>query len=188
MVKKLLFEKRLSQSGFTLIEIVVAMAIVAFISTGLVSAIAQLVNVNHLSNNRMTAIKQIENALHIISQDVQMAQTVTIGGTSFFSLSWYERDESRQDYSKLHQAIYTLTPEGLLQKFDSLTSFGQTPVTTTTNIAQDIVSDPLLTNCSFSPAESPYEGIFTIQITATSGDHKSATETRNAQILLRSNP
>jgi type II secretory pathway pseudopilin PulG len=177
-----------NQFGFTLLEMLIGLAVTILIGSGLTAAVSQMINVNALSTNRMTAIKQLENALHIISRDAQMAQMVTIDGSAFLELTWYERDDARQDYSKRHEVTYTVLPDGTMQKVDSITPEGQGTQTTVSNIAQDISSDSALTNCSFTSGVPPSAGTLTIKLTAVTGGYKSATETRTVQIALRSNP
>jgi len=62
------------QRGFTLIELIVAIAITGLITGGITTAIFQVFNVNTLSNNHMLALRQVQNAGYWISHDAQMAQ------------------------------------------------------------------------------------------------------------------
>jgi prepilin-type N-terminal cleavage/methylation domain-containing protein len=64
------------QRGFTLIEILAALAITAVISTILMVAITQVVQISSSTANRQIAIKQVENGVHYISRNSQMAQSV----------------------------------------------------------------------------------------------------------------
>ena len=64
------------QRGFTLIELLVALAITGAISGGITMSIFQTLDYSARSNARMVAIKQVENAIHHISRDVQMAQII----------------------------------------------------------------------------------------------------------------
>jgi prepilin-type N-terminal cleavage/methylation domain-containing protein len=61
------------QKGFTLIEIMVDLVITSVISVGLSTTIMQMMTVGSSSQNRTEAIKQVENALHYINRDAEMA-------------------------------------------------------------------------------------------------------------------
>ena len=61
-----------NQKGFTLVEVLIAIAITAAIGAGLAMAVFEVIQVNAMSNNRMEAIKQVENAFHYIIRDAQM--------------------------------------------------------------------------------------------------------------------
>ena len=83
-----------NQRGFTLIELIIAIAITTLITGGVASALFQVYNVNTLNSNHMTATRQVQNAGFWISQDSQMAQivdTVDDGSTAeieILFLSW----------------------------------------------------------------------------------------------------
>jgi len=65
-----------NQRGFTLIELIIAVAITALITGGIATALFQVFNVNKLNSDHMTATRQVQNAGFWISQDSQMAQIV----------------------------------------------------------------------------------------------------------------
>ena len=60
--------------GFTLIEVMVSLAIISFISIGATVATGQVVNQTSMNNDHTTATRQALNAVFWISQDAQMAQ------------------------------------------------------------------------------------------------------------------
>ena len=64
------------QRGFTLVELMVAMAITGAITGGVAMAIFQVFNINNLSSNHMLAVRQVQNVGHFISHDAQMAQFI----------------------------------------------------------------------------------------------------------------
>ena len=73
MIKKLI--ERNGQSGFVLIEMLMAIAIGALILVGIVDITVQTIVVNASDENQMRAIKQVENAIHWIERDSQMSST-----------------------------------------------------------------------------------------------------------------
>ncbi len=80
------------QSGFTLIEMIVALAITGILGAGMFSGLFQVRNANDAGNARMSAVKQVENALFHINRDAQSAQTITPDASTGFplTLSWKE--------------------------------------------------------------------------------------------------
>ena len=78
---------RTNQKGFTLIELLAVMGISAILLGVLVPTIYQITRHTDLNNIRITAVNQIENTAHWLSQDVQLAQKVTVFATRF-TLSW----------------------------------------------------------------------------------------------------
>ena len=95
-----------SQRGFTLIEILIALAITGLLATGIAALIAQTFNINASSSSRMTALKQIEVAVDRIRVDVQMAQEIAGSAESdpevFLYLTWKEWDNTS------HEVAYSL--------------------------------------------------------------------------------
>jgi len=68
-----------SQKGFTLLELLITVAISGLIISSLGSSIYQIITVTQSGNDRMTAIHELQNAGHWVSLDGQMARTA-IGG------------------------------------------------------------------------------------------------------------
>jgi type II secretory pathway component PulJ len=78
-----------ARRGLTLIELLVTALITAVIGTVLATSVSQMMMVSAANNNRMDTIKQIENALHWINRDAQMAKTIELdpGTPSHFPLN-----------------------------------------------------------------------------------------------------
>jgi prepilin-type N-terminal cleavage/methylation domain-containing protein len=93
-----LIKSRKREGVFTLIEILIALAIAGLLATGILASISQLFSVNASSNARMRAIKQIELAVDRIRIDVQMAQDITDSDHGdpdiFLVLKWKEWDNT----------------------------------------------------------------------------------------------
>lgn len=64
------------QRGFTLVELMLAMALTGIITGAITMTILQVVNSTARTNNHMIAIRQVQNAGYWLSRDVQMAQIV----------------------------------------------------------------------------------------------------------------
>jgi prepilin-type N-terminal cleavage/methylation domain-containing protein len=119
MLKKF-FSGHKNQKGFTLIELLVAVAITAVIGSVLTMSIFQLFSINAADKNRMEAVKQVENALHYINRDIQMAATIIPGGESapyLFSdrltLKWTDYTGSSP---VPNEVTYTLDADGNLSR------------------------------------------------------------------------
>lgn len=155
-----------NQIGFTLIEIVVAIAITGFIGAGVATATVQVLTQSTRNTDYTAASRHTLNSIHWISRDAQMAQTVEPNGASGFplTLGWVEWDNTA------HQVTYTLE-DGTLQRSYSVN--GGEPSDTV--VAQYINPGTEMTNCQFA------SGVLTLKVTATVGngsDTASVTKVR----------
>src|SRR5512143_1965030 len=78
------------RTGFTLIEVMTAVAITGIIGVALTTSIFQVMTVQSATKNRTDAVKQVENALHYVNQDAQMGaprQTATNNTGNHFYLT-----------------------------------------------------------------------------------------------------
>jgi len=159
---------REKQRGFTLIELLVALAILGIIAPVLGLSIFQVLHVNEATGNHMTAVKQVESAVHWISYDTQMAQTVETSGDSGFplTLSWVKWDNTS------NSVTYTIE-NGELERAYSVD--GGEP--TTTVVARHINTDSEKTNCQYD------DGVLTLHITASVGAVRPANETRVLEVV-----
>jgi prepilin-type N-terminal cleavage/methylation domain-containing protein len=163
-----------SQAGFTLIEIIAAVAITGIISLGASISTGQVLNQTSRNNDYTTASRNTLNALHWISHDVSMAQTIN-GAEGFpltedLALSWIGWDNT--EYS----ANYTLD-NGILRRVYS--EGGQV---NTTFIAEYINSDAALTSCISD------NGTLTVTITCSVGEgDKIINVTKVREIASRPN-
>ena len=104
------------EKGFTLIEVLVVTFIMALIASGATMTIAQVLGVTKSSNDRTTAIRQVQSAGYWISRDSLMAQSVTTDNDpetpelEFITLSW-----TAWENSDVHKVVYTFEdmPTGL---------------------------------------------------------------------------
>ncbi len=160
MLKKLRLINR-EQRGFTMIEMIIVVAITGFIGFGAASATAQVMTQAPRNSDFNAASSQAANAIHWISRDAQMAQTIVTEGDSGFplTLSWVEWDNS------VCESVYTLNDN---EFYRSYSVNGGEP--TVNFIAEYISEDSELTNCNHS------DGILTIRITAVIGQGAHAVQ------------
>lgn len=158
------------QRGFTLIETLAAAAIVGLVGAGAAGVVFQVLNVNAISDHHLYSVKQVESALHWMSRDVQMAQSVQPGPDAGFPLvlSWVDWDNAG------HQVTYSLDNSRLVRSHS--VDGGQAADTL---VAQNINEGGAATSCAFS------NGAVTIKLTAETGGFKPASETRTLQVVPR---
>jgi len=167
---------RETQKGFTVIEVITALAITGMIGAGATMATVQTLNEGARNNDYTTASRQAQNAIQWISRDAQMAQIVELNGASGFpvTLLWTEWDNSS------HNATYSITDHNLRRSY-SIDS-GE-PVETM--VAQYISSAS--ENTSFE-VEVTTENVTmaTVKVTATVGAGPQAVSiTREREIIPR---
>ena len=157
------------QQGFTLIEVLIAIAISSIIGIAVTTSIFQVFDVNARNNNNMTAINEMENAVYSITPDAQMAQNITATASSGFplTLTWVEWNGDSYDVT------YDIQ-NGQFQRSYSIN--GGTP--NTTIVAQHI--DSAQTSCNFT------NGTLAFKITAAVSGYRPASQTRSFTIALRS--
>lgn len=130
-----------NQRGFTLVEVIIVLAIIGIVIGAATMTIVQVINGSSSTSNHMIAIRQVQNAGYWVSRDVQMAQSVApaLDSDGFpLTLTWTDRDGDD------HQVVYSLVdmPGGLAKLQWSHSVNG----TTVTFIVAEFI-DPDETNC-----------------------------------------
>jgi len=119
------------QKGFTLVELLIGLAITTTILASLTMTIVMLLTSTPRSNDRSVVLQQVHSASDWISHDVQMARNVTPGGSNGFPLSIdipVDSDENNDygvvylfDGNKLRRELYdsseTLISETLIADY-----------------------------------------------------------------------
>jgi len=148
-----------SQRGFTIIEVIAALAITSLIGFGAATATVQMLTQGAMNSDYTTASRHTMNAIYWISRDAQMAQTIEPEGASGFPLtfSWIEWDNSA------HQVTYSIEDDKL-RRSHSVDS-GE-PVQTV--VAQYINSASENTTCELSG------GVLAITVTVTTSVDEGA--------------
>jgi len=162
-------KKRSSQKGLTLIELLVAMVVVAMITGAVVASIIQLFTMSDRNSNYNAAFTQVQNAGYWVSHDaVQITQEPTVidpAPSEFVSLTldWVDGE------GNTYQVVYTLEGSGQLKRTYSINGSPQETIV----IAQYI--DPS-TTCDWDG------NVLTLVITAQVGDQ---TVTRTYKVEAR---
>ena len=154
-----------------LVELLIAGAIIGIITGAISTSVFQTFNGSAQGASHMTAVKQVESAIHWLSRDIQMAQTVQPGGSDGFPLvlSWTEWDNT------VNQVTYSLAGDQF-QRSHSIDG-GEAVVTT---VARHIDTDTAMTNCQFT------DGVLSFKLTAALGiGAQASSETRVGEIIPR---
>ncbi len=167
-----------NQRGFTLIELIIAIAITGIVTGGITITMFQIFSGNARASNHMTAVRQVQNAGYWLSRDTQMAQNVAPdSGVSGFPLTLIWTDWDGDEY----RVVYTLLADELQR--EHYTNYD--PVTNpdpdvTTIVAQYINSDPTKTKCELAAGE------LVVTVTASVGSgSQERSEARVYRIIPR---
>ncbi|MFC1861663.1 type II secretion system protein J [Chloroflexota bacterium] len=144
--------ERGKQSGYALLEIVIALALVGILGTGITTFTVQTITETNRSSFHMQVIQQLENAGYWASRDVQMAQTVTPGPNAGFPLQVNWIDENNNTF----QVTFSISGTQLRR---NLVENGGAPRSML--LVEFINPSPALTNCNYT------NGLLTFNVTST---------------------
>ena len=105
---------KLGEKGFTLIELIIAIAIIGVASGAASLAIFQTFKGIERNNNYMTVVRQVENAGYWLSRDALMADSINADNLTppdFLVLTWREWDSDNK--AIYHVATYSFPFEDL---------------------------------------------------------------------------
>jgi len=161
-----------NQKGFTMIEVIIAIAVTAIITGGITMTIFQVFDGNTRTSNHMIAVRQVQNAGYWVSHDGQMAQSVepTADSDGFpLTLTWADWDSG-----DVYQVVYSVVDNELQREhYTNLTPDA------TTIVAQFID----LANCDFTDTNGDsVDDTLILTITATVG---TQSETRTYEVAPR---
>ncbi|MBI4186343.1 MAG: prepilin-type N-terminal cleavage/methylation domain-containing protein [Chloroflexi bacterium] len=170
-----------NERGFALIEVAIAMVIVALTAGVTVTTTFQVFRGMGHSNDYMTAVRQVQSAGYRVSSDAQMAQSVSVNNeapSDFLLLVWTERSSTDElIYHSIRYFVDNLTDGVGKLKRSHWSSAG---VNEQTLVAEYIYFDP------DDPANSTQASLqgttLTVQLTASFGDYR---ETREYKIVRR---
>jgi prepilin-type N-terminal cleavage/methylation domain-containing protein len=178
------------QKGFTLIELMIAIAIGGLIAGSVTMTIFQIVDSSGRTSNHMTAVRQVQSAGYWISHDALMAQDVVIAdesvddpdGTRFpFALTWSDWVNNQEN-----TVVYSIVGNEI-QRSLSTTDYNGNTTTSTTVVAEFIDSTldddgQRKTRCNYDDTD----GELTFTVTAQVGAGSAAQiETRTYEVIPR---
>jgi prepilin-type N-terminal cleavage/methylation domain-containing protein len=166
-----------ARKGFTLLELLLAITITAVIGSAITMSISQLFSVNAADEGRMDAVKQVENALHYINRDAQMASTIAPTGNDFpLVLTWNEWDVAANSLSgPLHTVTYSINAANQLKREEQI---GAAPATSL--FIADHIS--VVSDCSINADIPP---VLTVNLTASIGGFRPVSEARTLEVRSR---
>jgi hypothetical protein len=152
----------------------VALTIVSLIGGGVSTATIQILKQSVRNGDFTTASQDTMNAIHWISRDAEMAQTLSVNGTYWFPLTLTWMDWGSSGY----QVVYTIQGKQLKRSFS--VNGGQ-PIQTVVANYINVTSGN--TSCVFASR------VLTVQVTATVGEGGQAVSVTNSRkIFIRSSP
>lgn len=167
-----------------MIEMIIAIAISSAIGGGILLSIYQTSSYQAMDRARMNCVKNLENAIHYIVQDAQMAQSIITPDADAdgfpLEMSWTEWDVDSPEY--VHYVKYSLPGNGELKREHRTNDKLGAETKYDVNVLASYIdsSDPTKTNCSYT------DGVLSVTLTATiTGFPKVISETRDMEIIPR---
>lgn len=160
------------ESGFTIIEVLVAIFISAIIATGAGMTTVQIIKGSQQSSDWTTVIRQAQNVGYWVSYDALMAQTITIGDdletgdNEFIIVAW--KDWETGD---THDIRYVW-----LDSADSLQKLSRKQVTKDKDGIEIGSKTTLVADNIYAATLSWQDGVWTLSVEARSGDKSVSRE------------
>lgn len=159
------------QKGFTLIEIVIGVALLSIVGAAIAAGLTQTFAGSALSSNRMTAVNNVRDAGDWISQDAKMSITISITDDCP-TFNWTYYDPISMTPPLPYSVVYTTSGTSLIRTYiiDGVT---QSEIVVASNVSIESGSTTFAANT------------FSITLTSTVG---SVQESRTFKISLRNLP
>jgi len=137
----------MKQRGFTLVEILLAVAIGGIIMAGAATAVYHTIVGTDRTSSQVTVLADVNQAALAVKKDLQMAHTTDLSGTPQNSaqLNWtdYTGFESG---NQTHSISYVLSDANLLRTYDGTESIVGRNITSVSFAQNDRVIDVVITS------------------------------------------
>lgn len=118
-----------NQKGFTLIELIIAIALTGIIAAAATMSIDQVITSTALGNNYNTAINQVRNAGYWVSRDALMAQSIVAENLTapkvlvldWVGLEWKEESSGNECHNIYHVEYHYDGNE--LERYQKITTY-----------------------------------------------------------------
>jgi len=112
------------QKGFTLVEVLVVMAVGGVILMGVVLSIHNVVWGTGRSNSQVVALADVNHATLSLKKDIQMSQSanLTDGVSSLVTLTWTDYTGFEPEDARNHSCSYVLSGTELRRTYDGTES------------------------------------------------------------------
>ena len=168
---------RKDQSGFSLLELLIVIAITGIITAAITMTVFQVFNMNSRTANRMAAVSQVQNAGKIVSEDILESQPEKIdadpSGGEFLILGWAAQNGTAYAVNYTLEVVPYSDFKVLWRKH-----YTDSVLDSTTKVAEYIDSDPSKTSCDWDDVNK----VLTFTVTATLGGQ---SETRVYEVEPR---
>jgi prepilin-type N-terminal cleavage/methylation domain-containing protein len=181
MILQRLKQLNKQQGGFTLIELIVGVVLASMISIAVAMTMGLIFKVNASSSHRVDAIRQVQNAGMWITQDVQMAQTITIGGSHFLEVLWTDWDSTKY---RVYYGYDTVVTNDLVRKYYVKHIVDTDYVLTSQTVVAHYI-DIGSANTNIIESGKVYILTITAKISGLSANGQPVIETRTYEILPR---
>ena len=138
----------MSQKGFTLIEVLVVMAVGSMVMAGIVLTIPQVVWGTIRTNSQVVALADINHAAWQIKKDLLMTQYTTLTDgvpQGSVTLSWIDYTSFVPEDSRSHSSAYALSGTELQRTHDGIASIVGRNITSISFTKNDRVVNVVIT-------------------------------------------
>jgi prepilin-type N-terminal cleavage/methylation domain-containing protein len=174
------------QKGFTLVELLVAMAIAAIIIPAVIYLFINSMSENSRVTDQTMATNQIKNAINYVAKDTVASGSVAVTNSNFpLTLTWitYPTERTTFSYSYVNTTLRNGVLTGTLQRNEyENDGSGNAQLKSSMNVATNV--NESLTNCVWVPPSGGNNGNLTVNITISMG---TINESRSITVSPRAN-
>jgi prepilin-type N-terminal cleavage/methylation domain-containing protein len=111
------------QKGFTLVELLVALAVGTVILTGAAGAVYQLIKTTANTNSQVVVLDEINRVVLQLKKDLQSRESANISaGYDAITLHWVNQTAFEEECPQVYSITYSLSDSNLMRTSDNTTS------------------------------------------------------------------